>query len=313
MIEPIATNAILSVIWLLMIVLSARIFTNAAEHVAEKLGLTRLAMGAALVAALVALPESIIALVSPLKASEEAFEVGEASVIAAPSIVLLGVSLVFAMSRTGDEDLEEPLKKGLLVSSATLALSTSLGVLGAHMLFLKTFGALLIILGILILREIVGWKGPVHEAEETLIISKITGLGESLPTALAQLFTGLAGLLIFADLFIDALSRVSDPFTYSLILSPLATCLPETVVALLAALRGKGDIGASILLGEIILQSTLVIGLGILATPWQLPLKALILGLTYSAQIIIARSSPRIYRAVGVIGYLVYASILIIK
>jgi hypothetical protein len=56
-----------------------------------------------------------------------------------------------------------------------------------------------------------------------------------------------------------------------------------------------------------------VIGLGILATPWQLPLKALILGLTYSAQIIIARSSPRIYRAVGVIGYLVYASILIIK
>jgi Ca2+/Na+ antiporter len=153
MIEPIATNAILSTIWLLMIVLSARIFTNAAEHVAEKLGLTRLAMGAALVAALVALPESIIALVSPLKASEEAFEVGEASVIAAPSIVLLGVSLVFAMPRTGDEDLEEPLKKGLLVSSATLALSTSLGVLGTHMLFLKTFGALLIILGILILRE----------------------------------------------------------------------------------------------------------------------------------------------------------------
>jgi Ca2+/Na+ antiporter len=85
------------------------------------------------------------------------------------------------------------------------------------------------------------------------------------------------------------------------------------VVALLAALRGKGDIGASILLGEIILQSTLVIGLGILATPWQLPLKALILGLTYSAQILIAQSSPRIYRAVGVIGYLVYASILIIK
>jgi cation:H+ antiporter len=299
-------NLFFLAIWLMMIVFSARIFINAVEHVAEKSGLTKLAMGAALTAILVALPESIIALVSPFESSEEAFDIGEASVIAAPSIVLLGVSLVLIISKTSDEDLEKPLKRGLLISSAVLALSVSLGTFESNIYIKKVFGMISIFLGLLILREIFSWRGPAHEAEEPLILTRLTGFRESLPTAFTQLFIGLISLFIFADLFIDTLSKTSDPFTYSLFLSPMATCLPETVVAIFLALRGRGEIGALILLGEIIIQSTLVIGVGMLSTPWQLPRKALFLGLTYSALILIARLSLRIYRIVGMISYMMY-------
>jgi Ca2+/Na+ antiporter len=71
-----------------ILVVSTVVFVDGVERIAARLGLTRFATGALLAAALTALPESFIALISPLHGSAKAVEIGAASVLAAPSITL---------------------------------------------------------------------------------------------------------------------------------------------------------------------------------------------------------------------------------
>jgi Ca2+/Na+ antiporter len=88
-----------------ILVVSTVVFVDGVERIAARLGLTRFAAGALLAAALTALPESFIALISPLHGSAKAVEIGAASVLAAPSITLLlgapAVSLFASGARLG--------------------------------------------------------------------------------------------------------------------------------------------------------------------------------------------------------------------
>jgi cation:H+ antiporter len=71
-----------------VLVASVPAFVNGVEALGERLGLTRFATGALLAAVLTALPETIIALMSPFHEAEGAREEGLSSVIVAPSITL---------------------------------------------------------------------------------------------------------------------------------------------------------------------------------------------------------------------------------
>jgi Ca2+/Na+ antiporter len=64
-----------------ILVVSTVVFVDGVERIAARLGLTRFATGALLAAALTALPESFIALISPLHGSAKAVEIGAASVL----------------------------------------------------------------------------------------------------------------------------------------------------------------------------------------------------------------------------------------
>lgn len=94
----------------------------------------------------------------------------------------------------------------------------------------------------------------------------------SFPKAIALTLTGLAGLILGGDLFVDsatALARqigVSDKFIAVTILAG-GTSLPELATSLTAAIRGKEQLALGNILGSNVFNAMLILGLSSIITP----------------------------------------------
>jgi cation:H+ antiporter len=276
-----------------VLVASVLAFVNGVEALGERLGLTRFATGALLAAVLTALPETIIALV-----------------IAAPSITLfLGAPIVGILVR--EAEVQQRVSKvylrfSLLMLPATLV--AFLNVVGLYVL-----GALYLLAFFFVGRWILGEPGELMVAEATFL-ERLVGKRS---TALVTVQTASAALAMIwaADAFLDSVLLTNDPLVYGLLLSPFATCLEEVLVALVWTVRGKASMGLELLSGENVLQSSLVIGLGLIATGSSLPVGAIRLILLYSAVGGLYSAFLRFaaYRLLllGLLGYAVYIAVAV--
>lgn len=294
---------------ILSILVSSLFFINAVERLGEKLGLTRFAIGAVLIAFLTALPETSVALVSSFMASKEASVVGQAAVIGAPSLtILLGVPVVVYLSRHS----LPPLPRGLSVNYKVFAIVFPLAVLlGLVASQLRVFAALaLLVLGFYISYANVKMEGERFEADEELYFSRLIS-SENLALGI-QLSIGLAVMLYSADVLIDSLSTFSNPFLFTVILLPFGTCLQEVIAAMVLALRGKADVGLAVLAGENMIQGTIVSGIGMLVTPWTLSFAAFSIALMFAMVAMLYAVAPKTMRFLGLAAfpaYLLIASI----
>lgn len=287
---------------------SSLIFINAVEQLGEKLGLTRFAVGAVLIAFLTALPETSIALISPLVGSTQAFEVGQAAVVGAPSItILLGVPLIFYITKR-----RAATQKGISLNYEAFAILFPIAVaLGYFASQLRMIGAVVVLaFGCYFAYLNVKMEGERFETKERLYLSRL--IQNELVALPLQLVVGLIGLLYSADVFIDSLAALANPFFYAVILSPFGTCLQEVLAATILAAKGRGDIGLAVLAGENMIQSTFVAGIGMLATPWQLTLPALLLAVTFAAVAASYSLAPRTMRFLGIPAYVAYVLIALI-
>ncbi len=282
---------------------SSLVFINAVERLGDRLGLTRFALGAVLVAFLTALPETSIAIVSPFVGTKEAFEVGEAAVLGAPSItILLGVPLIMNLSKTRSPSHHYGLKLNYRVFAVIFPFVAILGFAASQ---LRAIAAtLLLSIGLYLSYLNIKMKDERFEAEEELYLSRILR-SENLALPI-QLLIGLVGMIYSADILIDSLSAFSNPFLYSVIISPFGTCLQEVIAATLLTMKGKWDVGLAVLAGENMIQTTIVSGIGMLVTPWSLPFNAVLVALTFSAIAGAYSLAPRTMRFLGVPAYLVY-------
>jgi cation:H+ antiporter len=293
-----------------VLVASVLAFVNGVEALGERLGLTRFATGALLAAALTALPETIIALVSPFHGAEGAREVGLSSVIAAPSITLfLGAPVVGLLVR--EAEVQQRVSKvylrfSLLMLPATIV--AFLNVVGLYVL-----GALYLLAFFFVGRWILEEPGELMVAEASFL-ERLVGKRS---TALVTVQTTSAALAMVwaADAFLDSVLLTNDPLVYGLLLSPFATCLEEVLVALVWTVRGKASMGLELLSGENVLQSSLVIGLGLIATGSSLPVGAIWLILLYSAvgglYSLVLRFAANRLLLLGLLGYAVYIAVAV--
>lgn len=263
-----------------MLLVGALLFANAVERLGEELGLTRFATGAVLAAAITALPETALALGSPLVNFPAAEEVGAGSVIAAPSITLLAAApLVMLLSR---RSLGRQLALSYLAFALLLPAPIAVGLLPVPR-SLKLLGGLIMVAAYAgIGRHFVGLAGERMSSEGPGYFEKLLGR-TSRAGALAQAALGTLMMYRGADLFLYAAASQLEPFTVALVISPFATCMEETLIAIWWALRGKADLGLSLLSGENLIQATFVMGVGMVATGWALPLEAAVALLLYLA------------------------------
>ncbi|MEM0375987.1 MAG: hypothetical protein QXP43_06785 [Nitrososphaerota archaeon] len=289
-----------------MLLASALAFVNGVEALGERLGLTRFATGSLLAAALTALPELIIAVVSPFHEAAAAREVGITSVVAAPSITLLiGAPIVGLFLK----DPETPRKVSrTYLRFSVLMLPALLTPFLSSPAFLFALGSFYLLAFVLVGRSILREPGELMEAEA----SYLERLAGRRSTALVALQTASSSLLMVwaADAFLDSVVVTGNPLAYGLLLSPLATCLPEVLVAFLWTARGNASMGLSLLSGENVLQSSLVIGLGLVATGSAVPAEELWAVALYSAfgalyAVLLRRHSARLL-VVGIAGYALY-------
>ncbi|MEM4281964.1 MAG: hypothetical protein QXT61_04960 [Candidatus Caldarchaeum sp.] len=262
-----------------MLLLSTVAFVDAVEVLSSRLKLTRFATGALIAAVLTALPETIIAIISPFHEKASASLVGMGSVLAAPSItVLVGAPLAALFWR--GQTIHNGIAKNYLFFAVFITFAVVLSQLSLGSLKFAT-ATVFILLYLYLARSIYLETGELMDVGRASFLERLLRM-ESKGVVLLQTAASTAGLLVGADLFLDVMSDSVNPFALTLFFSPLATCLEEVLVAFYWVVKNKTDIALSLLSGENMIQSTFVAGVGMAFTEWRLPSSSVTIAVIYA-------------------------------
>jgi cation:H+ antiporter len=273
---------------LVVILAASELFTNALEHLGERLGISEGVTGSLFAAIGTALPETsvpIIALLAGTASQAVNEEIGVGAILGAPlmlatlSTCLMAIAVlktrglkgVVAPERTGfTRDLNYFLCAFMIAAAAMFVphhawqvrALFAVGLVGVYVMYVvQTF------------RASAGLVEDGHgtEAPERLMLARI-GLPTTLGTIVLQMLVALVLLVGGAKGFISGVEGVSkvlgvSALLLSLIIIPIATELPEKVNSIIWARRGKDTLAFGNITGAMVFQGTLLPGIGIMLTP----------------------------------------------
>lgn len=277
-------------IMLVVILAAAELFTNALEHLGERLKISEGVTGSLFAAVGTALPETLVPLLAIAGSTAGGSvneEIGVGAILGAPlmlstlSTFLMtmavlrqrGVRGFVAPERTGfTRDLNYFLFAFFLAAVAMYVPHDSLRVRAIFSIALVGIYVTYVVMTFRASDKLVeGGHGT--EAPGTMFLSRM-GIPTNLGTITAQLLIAV-GLLVFgAEGFIHGVRGVSgilgiSPLLLSLLIIPIATELPEKVNSILWIRRGKDTLAFGNITGAMVFQGTLLPAIGILLTPWE--------------------------------------------
>ncbi len=275
---------------LFIILVAAEIFTNALEHLGERLKISEGVTGSLFAAVGTALPETMIPLLALFAGTTNTHlneEIGVGAILGAPlmlstlSIFLMGLSVT---GKRGIKGRIHPEQIGLARDLNFFLIAFSLAAIAMYIpqqaTYIRgTLGLCLVltyfiyILLTLKASEKLVAAGHGTEAGNALLLSKFK-LPTHLSTILFQMIGGLALLVYGAKGFIHSIEEVSQLFgisalLLSLLIIPIATELPEKINSILWVRRGKDTLAMGNITGAMVFQGTLLPAIGIMLTPWQ--------------------------------------------
>lgn len=279
---------------LILILVSAEAFTNALEHLGERLKLSEGVTGSIFAAVGTAMPETMVPVVAILStAGTQAVreEVGVGAILGAP--LMLATIAMFLMGltasmRRGWNGKFHPERTGLRRDLGWFLAAFGLS---AGAIFVPHDGLLvraviaLVLVGLYLLYLLVTVRasaklvadGHGTEAGHPLYLMRALGrlgIRDNLVAQLLQLVLGLAGIVVGAHGFVYGVENLSNylgvsALVLSLLIIPLATELPEKVNSILWIRRGKDTLAFGNVTGAMVFQGSLLPALGILLTPWE--------------------------------------------
>jgi len=289
---------------LVLIVLICVVFTNAVEHLGEKLNLSEGAVGSVLAAVGTALPETIVPLVAILGAYftgtnlYKAQEIGIGAILGAP--FLLGTLAFFVTgmaviiyTKTGRRTKEMPINTAVMFRdlhyfalSYTIAIASSFipWAMAKHFMAIS----LIIIYGIYVYKTINCKKTSSCGTEEKeplepLYLTKYFSNDEKydLFFVYLQLLFSLAGIIVLAHIFVGQIEFLSEffkinPLILSLIIAPIATELPEKFNSVIWIRAKKDTLALGNITGAMVFQSCIPTAVGLSLTSWVLSTDALV-------------------------------------
>lgn len=278
------------ILTLLIILVAAEVFTNALEHLGEKLKISEGVTGSLFAAVGTALPETLVPLLALFAGTDNVDtneEIGVGAILGAPLMLsTLSTSLMaFAvLGRRSFTGWVRPEHTGLhrdlhFFLIAFFIAAAAMYVPREHNFIRVAFSAglvltyfIYILLTLRASKELVD-SGHGTEAEEKIFLSRI-GLPENMFTILLQLALGLVLLVGGAKGFIHGVEGLSQllgisALLLSLLIIPIATELPEKVNSILWVRRGKDTLAFGNITGAMVFQGTLLPAIGILLTPWE--------------------------------------------
>jgi len=285
------TNYLLELSAMLIIILiAAEVFTNALEHLGEKLNISEGVTGSLFAALGTALPETLVPLLALFAGGKNIAineEIGVGAILGAPLMLsTLSTCLMAAsvLARRGFTGYVSPERTGFLRDLHFFLFAFLLAALAMYVpqeqeeiriaiscLLVLTY--LFYIFQTLRASKSLVEEGNGTEADEKMFLAK-TGLPTNFLTITLQLFIGLGLLVYGAEGFIVAIEGVSNllgvsALLLSLLIIPIATELPEKVNSILWIRRGKDTLAFSNITGAMVFQGTLLPAIGIMFTPWQ--------------------------------------------
>jgi len=318
--------AVFALIALGVILAGCELFTNSIEWVGSKLNLSTGAVGSVLAAVGTALPETlvpIVALVFVRGAKSE--EIGIGAILGAPfmlstlAFMMTGLAVI-VYHRKGRRGLE------LSVDTATLG-QDMLYFLGVYAVAiglsfvpskpLQVAGGVALVLAYAHYVRLHFCRHCEEEGEQLnpLHLTRSVEVPR-LRFVLLQVVVSLSAIFFGAHLFVQNLEKVSEFFgisalVLSLIVTPVATELPEKFNSIIWVGRGKDTLALGNITGAMVFQSCIPVMLGVALTPWHLDPRALasaIVALFSAAAVMLAmRISHRLSPYVLILGGPLYA------
>jgi cation:H+ antiporter len=287
-------DAVLLVTSFAVILCGALLFTNAVEWLGHRLGLGEGAVGSLLAAVGTAMPETLIAIVALLEATEGSEQVAIGAIVGAPFLLAtLAMGLVGLFAYLYRDRREQgielrahrpTLERDLIFFLGFFALALALAWGAPAALRIPVGIAMLLAYPFYIRRTLRG--AGATQAEETLqplLFERRPehGRDPALGLCVIQLLVGLGAMVGGAHLFVEHLLAIAESLgveavVLALVLAPLATELPEKVNSFFWVRDGKDSLALGNISGAMVFQSTIPVGIGLLFTDWHLSTNAAI-------------------------------------
>jgi cation:H+ antiporter len=282
-----------------IILAGSEMFTNGVEWAGHRLKISEAAVGSLLAAVGTALPETFIPAVALLRGRDDAAAhsaVGVGAIVGAP--MMLGTLALFVMGsaaiafrrrrpRIAMTIAPADVRRDLGLFLPVFALLVALGVCNLG-LFARRAGAIGLLM-IYAAYSIVMLRLPRAdgvELEHGLYFERIFGgkpLAPRFRVTSLQVAAGVIAILIGANAFVDQIVLFShhaqlNPGVLSLILSPLATELPEKYNSVVWIRQGKDHLAVANITGAMVFQACIPVALGLAFSPWHLTPAELLAG-----------------------------------
>jgi cation:H+ antiporter len=274
-----------------VILAGSEMFTNGVEWAGHHLSLSEAAVGSLLAAVGTALPETLIPAVALLMSHGRPSahsEVGVGAIVGAPlmlstiALFVMGVAALGFRDRRGRIALRVPridARRDLAFFLPVFAATLVFGMAGLPPITRYTAGAILLAVYASYAVVILNLKRAADVEVERGLHLEVLLRGDPAdprgwPTVL-QVLLGVVAILFGAVVFVDQIVFLSrhanlNPGVLSLILSPLATELPEKYNAVVWIRQGKDNLALANITGAMVFQSCVPVALGLAFTPWNL-------------------------------------------
>jgi cation:H+ antiporter len=274
---------------LVAILVAAELFTNALEHLGERLHISEGVTGSLFAAVGTALPETIVPLIALTTGTVSTVneEIGVGAILGAPLMLATLSTFMMTFSVLRERGLaghvvpeRSGFERDLNCFIAAFALS-AIAMFVPHQawtiraLFSVGLVAVYVVYALKTLRASGDLVADGHgtEAPAKLLLARI-GLPTQMITIVAQLLVAVILLVGGAKGFVHGVEGVShalgvSALLLSLLIVPIATELPEKINSILWIRRGKDTLAFGNITGAMVFQGTLLPAIGILLTPWE--------------------------------------------
>ena len=272
-----------------IILIGAEAFTNGIEWLGQRLKLGAGAVGSIFAAVGTALPETMIPIMAILGGGvgPEGTDIGIGAILGAPFMLATVAFFITGLSALIFRRKNLPLRIDANVVNHDLKfflIVYSMAILASFLPTQALKNALALVLvaayGIYVYQTLRDCKDDCkHESLAPLYVS-IRNPHPTVTMILVQISLSLVAIVFGADRFVDAVQPIAvdlgiPVFVLSLIITPIATELPEKFNSVLWIRRGKDTLAMGNLSGAMVFQSSVIPAIGIALTPWKLDSLAL--------------------------------------
>jgi cation:H+ antiporter len=286
-----------------IILAGSEMFTNGVEWAGQRLKISEAAVGSLLAAVGTALPETFIpavALLSGPKDYAAHSAVGVGAIMGAPlmlstlALFVMGIAAIGFRKRRVRIAMKVPpehVRRDLGFFIPIFLLLTGLGLLNLGLVARRAAAiGLLLAYGAYSVMMLRLKRAEGIELEHGLYFERIFGRilrgnphAPRLRVTLMQVIAGVLAILIGADAFVEQIVLFAhranlNPGVLSLILSPLATELPEKYNSVVWIRQSKDHLAVANITGAMVFQACIPVALGLAFSPWHLTPPELLAG-----------------------------------
>jgi cation:H+ antiporter len=286
-------SVVLLIVALAIILASAELFTNGVEWFGRRYELGEGAVGSILAAVGTALPETLIPIIAILFTGTQASDdIGIGAILGAPfmlatiAMVVTAVSVVVfywlkrrPLAITVNEGVMRRDLSHFLIAYGLAMASTVIHVRALH----YVLAAGLMLFYAYYVWETLKAEGDLGEDTRPLYFHRHPEMPHTYRIYL-QIGAALLGIIVGAEIFVRQIEVLSEtlgaaPLVISLLITPIATELPEKFNSVLWIRQRKDTLALGNITGAMVFQSTFPVSIGLVFTSWQLTGDALVAGL----------------------------------